>query len=81
MAAVSAARRGIRPTDAKLADAVDTYRRGLCEAAQSARPLRWLFTVVLVVAVGTAFWDAFNGSWGNLAASVLYLVALILEVL
>ncbi|PRC46844.1 hypothetical protein C6A85_87995, partial [Mycobacterium sp. ITM-2017-0098] len=42
---------------------------------------RWLFTVVLVVAVGTAFWDAFNGSWGNLAASVLYLVALILEVL
>lgn len=76
---VSAARRGVRPA-APLADAVDAYRRGLHDAAQSARPLRWVFTVVLVVALGTALWDARYGSWGNLVASALYLAALILEV-
>ena len=33
----------------------------------------------LVVATGTAVWDAVYGSWGNAAASGIYLVLLLLE--
>jgi hypothetical protein len=78
---VSAARRGERLADARLVTSVADYSRGLHAAAAAARPIRWLIGVVLVVAVGTAVWDSMNGSWGNVVASVLYLVALVLEVL
>jgi O-antigen/teichoic acid export membrane protein len=34
---------------------------------------------ILVVAVGTAVWDAVFGSWGNAVASAIYLVLLLFE--
>jgi hypothetical protein len=77
---VRAARRGEAIADERLAQPVADYARGLRAAAEAARPLRWLFIVVLVVAVATAAWDAAFGSWGNAAASAVYLVALIVEV-
>ena len=48
-------------------------------AAEKARPWRWLLVFVLVVAVGTAVWDAVFGSWGNAVASGIYLVLLFIE--
>lgn len=41
---------------------------------------RWLIVLLLLVAVGTTLWDAWNGSLGNAAASAIYLVLLVLEV-
>jgi hypothetical protein len=35
--------------------------------------------LVLVVGVGTAAWDAVFGTWGNAAASAIYLVLLLIE--
>ncbi|MDA2890932.1 hypothetical protein PDG61_08420 [Mycolicibacterium sp. BiH015] len=75
-----AARRGESPADPRLADSVAAYSRGLHAAAQDARMLRPVIVVVLVVAVGTALWDGFYGSWGNFVASAVYLVALLVEV-
>ena len=60
-----AARRGERIDDARLAQPVIDYSRGLHAAAERAGPWRWLLVFVLVVAVGTAVWDAVFGSWGN----------------
>jgi O-antigen/teichoic acid export membrane protein len=74
------ARRGERIDDARLAQAVIDYSSGMRAAAEQARPFRWLVPLVLVVAVGTAVWDAVFGSWGNAVASVIYLVLLMLEV-
>ena len=76
---VQAARRGERIDDARLAQPVIDYSRGLHAAAEKARPWRWLLVFVLVVAVGTAVWDAVFGSWGNGVASAIYLVALLIE--
>ncbi len=76
---VSAARRGERIDDARLAQAVIDYSRGLHAAAEKARPFRWLLIFILVVAVGTAVWDAVFGSWGNAVASGIYLVLLLIE--
>jgi hypothetical protein len=76
---VRTARRGERIGDARLAQAVLDYSSGLHEAAEKARPFRWLLIVVLVAAVGTAAWDAVYGSWGNAAASAVYLVLLFIE--
>jgi hypothetical protein len=76
---VSAARRGERMGDARLAQAVIDYNFGLHAAAEAARPFRWLLPVVLVVSLGTAVWDAVYGSWGNAAASAIYLVLLFIE--
>ncbi|KUI11931.1 hypothetical protein AU193_02130 [Mycobacterium sp. GA-1285] len=74
------ARRGESIGDPDLAQAVIDYRDGLHASAESARPLRWLLIVVLVVAAGTAVWDWVFGSWANAVASVLYLAALLVEV-
>ena len=79
--AVRAAREGDRIASPRLAAALIDYRNGLHEAAENARPLRWLVWFVLVVAVGTAAWDAAYGSWGNTIASAIYLVMLLVEVL
>ncbi len=49
-------------------------------STEDARLLRWLIVVLLVVAVAMAVVDAVFGSWGNVIASAVYLVALILEV-
>ncbi len=76
-----AARRGESLSDARLADLVAAYSRGLHAAAQDARMLRPVIVVVLVVAVGTALWDGFYGSWGNVIVSAVYLVALLAEVI
>jgi uncharacterized membrane protein len=76
---VRTTRRGERIGDARLAQAVVDYSSGLHAAAEKARPFRWLLIFVLVVAVGTAVWDAVFGSWGNAAASVIYLVLLLFE--
>ena len=75
-----AARRGEPIDDPALAPALTGYRDGLHEAAEQARLLRWLVWFVLIVAVGTAVWDAAFGSWGNAIVSVIYLVLLVLEV-
>lgn len=74
------ARGGGRLEDPRLAQAIIDYRDGLHTAAEKARPLRWVVWFVLVVAVGTAFWDAAYGSWGNAVVSVVYLVMLAVEV-
>jgi hypothetical protein len=76
---VHATRRGERIADARLASAVIDYSRGLHAAAEKARPFRWLLIFILVVAVGTAVWDAVYGSWGNAVASGIYLVLLLIE--
>ena len=78
---VRAARRGERIDDARLAKAVIDYSSGMHAAAETARPFRCLLIVVLVVAVGTAVWDAVFGSWGNAIASGIYLVLLAIELL
>jgi hypothetical protein len=74
-----AARNGQRIDDRRLAPALIDYRNGLHKAAEETRMLRWLVWFVLVVAVGTAAWDAAFGSWGNAIASAIYLAMLLLE--
>jgi O-antigen/teichoic acid export membrane protein len=76
---VRTARRGERIGDARLAQAVIDYSRGIHDAAEKGRLLRWFLIFILVVAVGTAVWDAVYGSWGNAVASVIYLVILLFE--
>ena len=76
---VRTARRGERIGDARLAQAVIDYDRGMHDAAEKGRFFRWLLIFVLVVAVATAVWDAVYGSWGNAVASVIYLVLLLFE--
>jgi hypothetical protein len=76
---VRAARRGERIDNARLAQAVVDYSSGMHAAAERARPFRWLLPLVLVVSLGTAVWDAVYGSWGNAAASAIYLALLLIE--
>jgi hypothetical protein len=76
---VRAARRGERIGDARLAQDVIDYRRGMHDAAEKGRMFRWFLIFILLVAVGTAVWDAVFGSWGNAVASVIYLVLLLFE--
>lgn len=73
-AVVAGARRGDGVGDPALAPAVVGYSRGLHEAAEQGRPFRWVVLVVLLVAIGTALWDAMLGSVGNAVASFIYLV-------
>ena len=80
VAVARAVRQGESIGDQRLSQAVVDYSRGLHAAAETGRWLRWLLIFVLVVAVGTAAWDAAYGSWGNLVASAIYLVALVVEV-
>ena len=79
MAVVRAARRGERIDDERLAQPLADYVRGLHAAAESPRHWRWLLGAVLVIAVAVAVWDAVFGSWGSAIASVVYLVALVVE--
>ena len=76
---VRTARRGERIGDARLTQAVIDYSRGMHEAAETGRMFRWFLIFILLVAVGTAVWDAVFGSWGNAVASVIYLVLLLFE--
>jgi uncharacterized membrane protein len=76
---VRTARRGEPIGDARLAQAVIDYSTGMHTAAEAARSYRWLLAFILVVAVGTAGWDAVYGSWGNAVASVIYLVLLLID--
>ncbi len=76
---VRIARRGERIDNARLAQAVVDYSSGMHAAAEKARPFRWLLPLVLVVSLGTAVWDAVYGSWGNAAASAIYLALLLIE--
>jgi hypothetical protein len=76
---VRAARRGEQIDNARLAQAVVDYSSGMHAAAERARPFRWLLPLVLVVSLGTAVWDAVYGSWGNAAASAIYLALLLIE--
>lgn len=80
VAVVRAVRQGEPVGDERLAHAVVDYSRGLHAAAETGRWVRWVLIFVLVVAVATAAWDAAYGSWGSLAASAIYLVALAAEV-
>jgi hypothetical protein len=81
VAVATAVRRGEPIDDARLSQPVIDYSRGLHAAAEKGRWVRWLLVFVLVVAFGTAVWDAVYGSWGNTVASAIYLVALVIEVL
>lgn len=76
---VRTARCGERIGDGRLAQPVIDYSAGVYAAAENARPFRWVIPLVLVVAVGTAVWDAVFGSWGNAVASGIYLVLLLIE--
>ena len=80
VAVVRAVRRGEPIEDPSYSAAVIDYGRGLHAAAEQGRWLRWVLVFVLVVAAGTAVWDAVYGSWGNAVASGIYLVALAVEV-
>jgi hypothetical protein len=76
---VAFARRGEHIDDPRLVEAARDYDRGVHEAAEAARPFRWLLPVVLIVAAASALWDAVFGSVGNAVVSVVYLVALAVE--
>jgi hypothetical protein len=76
---VDTVRRGKPIGDARLAQGVIDYSKGMREAAEQARSFRWVLPVVLVVALGTTVWDGVFGSWGNAVVSVIYLVALLFE--
>lgn len=80
VAVVRAARAGERIDDPRLVEAARDYRRGVRDSAESARPFRWVLPLVLVVAAGSAIWDAVFGSVGNAVVSVVYLAALAVEV-
>ena len=76
---VRTARTGERVDDPRLVEAARDYGRGVYEAATAGRPFRWLLPLVLVVAAASALWDAVSGSVGNAVVSVVYLAALVLE--
>ena len=65
VAVVRAVRRGQHLGEERLAQAVRDYRDGLHAAAEKARQFRWLVLFLLLVAVGTAVWDAVFGSWAT----------------
>jgi hypothetical protein len=73
------ARSGERIGDPQLAPAVIEYSTGMHAAAEQAKPYRWVVPFVLVVSIATAVWDSIFGTWGNAIASVIYLVAFLLE--
>ena len=73
------ARRGERIAEVRLAQPVIDYSDGMHKAAEQLRAFRWVVPLILVVAVATTVWDAVYGSWGNAVASVIYLVALLIE--
>ncbi|MGD9621328.1 MAG: hypothetical protein AB7G47_17415 [Mycolicibacterium sp.] len=79
VAVAGSARRGQAIDDTALAQSVIDYREGLYAASEQARWMRLLLGFVLVIAAGTAGWDAVYGSWGAAVASSIYFVALVIE--
>ncbi|MBP1821237.1 hypothetical protein [Mycobacterium sp. OAE908] len=75
------ARHGEPIGDPQLAAAVIDYSGGMHASAEQAKPYRWVLPLVLVVSVGTALWDSIFGTWGNAIVSLVYLVALLAELL
>ena len=73
------ARRGERIGDPQLAPAVIDYSKGMRAAAEQAKPYRWVVPLILIVSIATAVWDSIFGTWGNAIASVIYLLALLVE--
>jgi flagellar biosynthesis protein FliQ len=67
---------GGRMGDPALAQAVVEYADGLHNSEKSGRAFRWVVPLVLVVALGVAFWDAMFGSTRDLVSSCVYLVLL-----
>jgi O-antigen/teichoic acid export membrane protein len=78
---VRTARAGERIGDPALAQGVIDYNQGLHAAGEQGRPFRWVLPLILVVSVAAAVWDAVYGSWGNAVASVIYLAALLIEMI
>lgn len=72
-------RRGKPVTEARLCAPVIDYSRALHSAAETGRWSRWVLAIILVVATAAGAWDALHGSWGNTAASAIYLLALLVE--
>jgi hypothetical protein len=79
MAVVRAARRGDAVGDARLARGVVGYDAGLRAATERLHPYRWVFALVLVVAIATAVVDALTGSVRETVASCVYLGLLAIE--
>ncbi|MFS0898983.1 hypothetical protein [Mycolicibacterium litorale] len=79
VAIVRAARRGYRVDDPRLAAGVVEYSAGLRAAAERLHPYRWVVWLVIVVALGTAAWDAVAGSVRETAASCVYLGLLAID--
>ncbi|WP_308203607.1 hypothetical protein [Mycolicibacterium smegmatis] len=75
----SVTRCGGRIDDTGLARPVVDYADGMHESAQAGRHFRWVVPLVLVVAIGTAVWDATFGSTREVIASRVYLVLLAAE--
>ncbi|AGB23213.1 hypothetical protein Mycsm_02888 [Mycobacterium sp. JS623] len=75
------ARRGEHVGDSRLAQPVVDYSAGMHAAAEQAKPYRWVLPLILVVSVATVLWDSIFGTWGNAIVSVIYLVALLIELL
>ena len=70
---------GGRIGDPALAQPVVDFADGMRKAAESGRHFRWVVPLVLVVAIGTAVWDAAFGSTRDVIASGVYLVLLGIE--
>lgn len=80
VAVVRTVRSGGQIANPRLAQPMIDYATGLRAAADHAKPFRWVIPLVLLVGVGTTVFDALEGTWGNLIASAIYLVALLVEV-
>jgi hypothetical protein len=80
VAVAHTARHGERVADPRLAPAIIDYSKGMHASAEQAKPYRWVVPLILAVGVATAVWDSIFGTWGNAIASVIYLVALLVEV-
>lgn len=62
-----------------MAAGVVEYSAGLRAAAERLHPYRWVVWLVIVVALGTAAWDAVAGSVRETAASCVYLGLLAID--
>ncbi|KAA0111873.1 hypothetical protein [Mycolicibacterium sp. P1-5] len=67
---------GGRIGDPVLAQPVVDYADGMRRSAEAGRHFRWVVPLILVVAIGTAVWDAVFGSTRDVIASCVYLVLL-----
>lgn len=70
---------GGRIGDPALAQPVVDFADGMHTSAETGRHFRWVVPLILVVAIGTAAWDAAFGSTRDVIASCVYLVLLGIE--